>query len=67
MTEAHKLTPRTKLIALKYHHLWSHVDSVKIKIIYKPLEEKIAEILSKPVNDPQFYVLRYLLMGWLMY
>ena len=63
MTEAHKFTPRTKHIALKYHHFRSHTDSGKIKIIYKPSEEQIADILTKPVNDPQFYVLRYLLMG----
>ena len=64
MTEAHKFTPRTKHIALKYHHFRYHVDSGKIKIIYKPSEKQIADILTKPVNDPQFYVLRYLLMGW---
>ena len=64
MMEAHKFTPRTKHIAMKYHHFRSHVDLGKIKIIYKPSEKQIADILTKPVNDPQFYVLRYLLMGW---
>ena len=63
MTEAHKFTSRTKNIALKYDHLRSHVDSGKIKIIYKPSKEQIVEILTKLVNDPQFYVVRYLLMG----
>ena len=60
MTEAHKFTPRTKHIALKYHHVRSHNDLGKIKIIYKPSEEQIADILTKPVNDPQFHVLIYL-------
>ena len=64
MTEAPKFTPINKQIALKYHHFRSHVDSGKIKIIYKHSEEQIADILTKPVNDPQFYVLIYVLMGW---
>ena len=58
MAEDHNFTPSTKHIALKYHNFRSHVDSGKIKIIYKPSEEQIADILTKPVNDPQFYVLR---------
>ena len=52
MTEARNFTPRTKNIALNYHHFRTHVDSEKIKIIYKPSEEQIADILTKPVNDP---------------
>ena len=64
MTKYPKFIPRTKHISLKYHHFRSNVDSGKIKIIYNPSDEHIVDILTKPVNYPHFYVLRYLLMGW---
>ncbi len=64
MTQSDKFTPRTKHIALKYHHFWSFVDSKKIQISYIPTEDQLADMLTKPLSDGLFQTLRYKLMGW---
>ncbi len=64
MTETDKFTPRTKHIALKYHHFRSFVDSKRIRIEYVRSEDQLADILTKPLPDGQFHTLRYLLCGW---
>ena len=64
MTESTKFTPRTKHIALKYHHFKSYVDSKRIRIEYIRSEDQLADIFTKPIMDRQFFVLRYKLCGW---
>ncbi len=64
MTQTDKFTPRTKHIALKYHHFWSFVDSQRIKIEYIRSEDQLADILTKPLPDGLFHTLRFRLMGW---
>ncbi|MCP4099727.1 MAG: Ty1/Copia family ribonuclease HI [Planctomycetaceae bacterium] len=64
MTESTKFTPRTKHIALKYHHFKSYVDSKRIRIEYIRSEDQLADIFTKPIMDGQFFVLRYKLCGW---
>lgn len=63
MATSQKFTPRTKHIALKYHHFKSFVDT-KIRISYVHTESQQADILTKPVKLELFPRLRYLLMGW---
>ena len=57
-------TPRTKHIAIKYHHLRSLVSSGKI--VVKPIGtiEQLADILTKPLKEKAFCYLRQKLMGW---
>ena len=64
MTESSKFTPRTKHIALKFHHFRSFVDSKKIRIEYINTEEQLADIFTKPLPDNQFHILRKKLCGW---
>ncbi len=64
MTQSEKFTPRTKHIALKYHHFWYFVDSKKIQVLYIPTEDQLADMLTKPLLDGLFQTLRYKLMGW---
>ena len=52
------LTPRTKHIALEYHHFRSHVEDVSISIEPIRTGEQNADVLTKPVGDPQFTYLR---------
>lgn len=63
MAVAPKFTPRTKHIALKYHHFKQHVGT-KINISYISTDMQKADIFTKPLPDDAFFRLRYMLMGW---
>ena len=64
MASAKKFSPRTKHIALKYHHFRSAVNEGKIKIFHVDTHEQIADIFTKPLKVDQFRYLRQKLMGW---
>ena len=59
-----KFTPRTKHIAIKYHHFRSFVSSGKI--VVKPIDttEQLADMLTKPLKAKPSCYLRQKLMGW---
>ena len=59
-----KFTPRTKHIALKYHHFRQHVTNNSIRIKYIDTHEQIADILTKPLEEKSFQYLRKKLSGW---
>jgi hypothetical protein len=63
MAVAPKFTPRTKHIALKYHHFKAHVGT-KINISYIHTDMQKADIFTKPLTDEAFFRLRFMLMGW---
>jgi hypothetical protein len=68
MTNNPKFTPRTKHIAIKYHHFRKHVKSQPnpdgfIKIEYCSTEEQLANIFTKPVCDDIFFKLRKSLLN----
>ena len=58
-----KIRPRTKHIALKYHHFRSFVQNNTISIQYIDTTKQIADIFTKALNDAQFAVLRNMLVG----
>lgn len=64
MSTSKKFTPRTKHIALKYHHFRKYVADGKIRIEAIGTREQTADILTKPVDSPSFKYLRKKLMGW---
>ena len=66
MTQKQKFSPRTKHIALKYHHFREFVKgpNPKIRVAYVHTESQEADIFTKPVKDHLFPKLRYLLLGW---
>lgn len=69
MTTNPKFTPRTKHIAIKYHHFRKHVITQTnpdgfIKIDYCSTDDQIADIFTKPVRDDIFFKLRKLLLNW---
>jgi hypothetical protein len=64
MATSKKFTPRTKHIALKYHHFRSHVKKGHIEINYCPTEDQKADLLTKPLADAAFFRLRNMLIGW---
>ena len=57
-------TPRTKHIAIKYHHFRKFVSDGTI--IIKPIDtaEQISYIFTKPLGEKSFCFLRHQLMGW---
>ncbi len=64
-----KFTPRTKHIAIKYHHFRKHVRTPTnttgfIDIVYCPTDQQVADIFTKPVSNDAFWRLRKLLLGW---
>ena len=63
MATSKKFSPRTKHIALKYHHFRSFVNR-KIVINYVDTLRQQADIFTKPVCDDLFPKLRFMLMGW---
>jgi hypothetical protein len=62
MAESLKFTPRTKHIAIKYHHFCSHINtsfnnSGDITIKYISTKKQIADIFTKPVDADSFCTL----------
>mmetsp|Transcript_38553 Transcript_38553/g.44928 ORF Transcript_38553/g.44928 Transcript_38553/m.44928 type:complete len:122 (-) Transcript_38553:914-1279(-) len=58
-----KMRPRTKHIALKYHHFRSHVGK-KISIQKVAGDNQSADILTKPLADALFSKHRKTISGW---
>ena len=64
IAESQKFTPRTKHIALKYHHFRSLVREKKIRIKSIDTGEQTADIFTKPLKEELFAYLRKKLCGW---
>ena len=56
--------PRTKHIAIKYHHFREHVTKGIVTV--KPIDtkEQIADQFTKGLQEGTFKYLRYKLLGW---
>ena len=59
-----KNRPRTKHIAVKYHHFRSAVQDVYILVKQVDTLEPLAGIFSKPLTRLPFEYLRMQIMGW---
>ena len=59
-----KFTPRTKHIAIKYHHFRKFVHDGTVSIHSFDTSEQIADIFTKPLVERSFCYLRKKLMGW---
>lgn len=64
LAQNNKFSPRTKHIALKYHHFREHVKNGTISIHPIDTKEQTADILTKPVDESLFLHLRRKLSGW---
>jgi len=54
LAKAPKMRPRTKHIALKYHHFREHVANGTIKINLVATKDQIADIFTKALDKPTF-------------
>ena len=63
VAESPKFTPRPKHIALKYHHFRQYVGK---SVLIHPIntKEQVADIFTKPLDEPTFVYLRKKLCGW---
>ena len=64
-----KLRPRTKHIAVKYHHFRSHVRSKEnptgiLELHWVSTDKQQADIFTKPLPPKTFLALRRLICGW---
>ena len=59
-----KFSPRTKHIAIKYHHFRSKVEDGSISIHPIDTREQTADIFTKPIDESLFIYLRKKLSGW---
>ena len=64
VAESPKFTPRTKHIALKYHHFRRFVSDGTVNIFPINTLEQTAYIFTKPLDTPQFVYLRKKLCEW---
>jgi hypothetical protein len=56
--------PRTKHMAIKYHHFRDYVKSGALSIVKVPTRSNLADIFTKPLTQALHEHLRLGLMGW---
>ena len=59
-----KLRPRTKHIALKYHHFREHVRNGKVRIHAIDTREQLADIFMKALPCEAFQYLHHKICRW---
>ena len=64
LANGEKFSPRTKHIAIKYHHFRSHVKQGNIQVHPIDTKEQTADIFTKPLDESLFVYLRHKLNGW---
>ena len=64
VAENPNFTPRTKHIALKYHHFRQFVKSGLVRIFSIDTLEQTADIFTKQLDKQKFEYLRKKLCGW---
>ena len=64
IASVHKYRPRTKHLNIRLHHFRDYVTNGLIKICKIDTDDQMADILTKPVQNPKFQTLRAKIMGW---
>ena len=63
-TSIKSFTPRTKHLALKYHHFKSWVSEGLLDVVHVPTTQQLADTLTKPLEYLLFKKFRYEISGW---
>ena len=64
LTTMKKMTPRSKHIAIKYHHFKQAVFDGFVKILKVNSEQQLADIITIGLGSIKFQANRLLLCGW---
>ncbi len=64
MAIGQKFTPRTKHIAINYHHFQEFVRKKIIQVFPIATKEQTADFFTKPLKEDLFVYLRKKLNGW---
>jgi hypothetical protein len=64
LANAPHMRPRTRHIALKYHHFRSHIENGSISISWIDTKHQLADIFTKPLSASSFLPLHHSLLGW---
>ena len=64
MSKTKRFSPRTRHIAIKYHHFRHFVDKEIIQVLSIGTGDQIADILTKPLCEELFRFHRMKLCGW---
>ena len=64
LAKSQKFSPRTRHIAIKYHHFRHFVDNNIVEIISIGTTEQTSDIHTKPLVEEIFVYLRRKLCGW---
>ena len=65
LARTEKYRPRTKHIAIEYHHFCDHVRNENITIQRIDTLNQLADIFTKPLNKQSCTKLRSRIQGWL--
>ena len=63
-TDEEQYRPRTKHIAVRWHHFRDQIKNGNIKITKVDSAYNWADIFTKPLTKVTFEALRLLMMGW---
>ena len=55
---------RTRHVSIRHYWLKDRINSNEIEVVYRPTDEMIADILTKPLHGDKFVQLRDLLLNW---
>ena len=55
---------RTRHVSIRYFWMKDRINSSEIEVVYKPSEDMIADIMTKPLHGAIFIRLRQLLLNW---
>ena len=64
MAKAPKMRPRTKHVAIKYHHFRTCIERGDAQLEKIDATEQEADFLTKPLVQQLFSYLRKKVMGW---
>jgi hypothetical protein len=64
MANVHKLRPRTKNLALPWHHFRHHVERGDITVLPIGTDDQLADCLTKSINYEMLSRHRKAIMGW---
>ena len=64
MATIHKLRPRTKHLAVSWHHFRHHVMNGDITVVPISIEDQLADCMTKYIDFQTLKRHRYAILGW---